>query len=206
MSQTTKWGVFWLLVIGVVLGIIVSATTVSVVQWAGSDKFCTSWCHTMDGVTYAWKQGQHARTPSGVTAGCSDCHLLNETNHPLTPIAYGELLFAKAKAGTVSLFGQIAGTISTPSKWEEHKAELSKRVIETMTASNFRNCRGCHNLSEMYDPKKPMVAKMHATFIDKPTNCVACHKTAGHNYKAVDAAIQADGKVPPFDQAWQEKK
>lgn len=82
MSSRSKWGVFWLLVIGIVVGIVISASTVSVVQWAGSDKFCTTWCHSMDGVAYAWKQGQHARTPTGVTAGCSDCHLLNETNHP----------------------------------------------------------------------------------------------------------------------------
>ena len=104
MSQTGKWGTFWILVIGIVVGILCTAGLVGVVQWAGTDKFCTGWCHSMDGVSYAWKQGQHARTPSGYTAGCSDCHLLNETNRPLTPVAYVELLFAKAKAGSISGF------------------------------------------------------------------------------------------------------
>ena len=97
MSQTGKWGTFWILVIGIVVGILCTAGLVGVVQWAGTDKFCTGWCHSMDGVSYAWKQGQHARTPSGYTAGCSDCHLLNETNRPLTPVAYVELLFEKLK-------------------------------------------------------------------------------------------------------------
>ena len=60
MSSRSKWGVFWLLVIGIVVGIVISASTVSVVQWAGSDKFCTTWCHSMDGVAYAWKQGQNS--------------------------------------------------------------------------------------------------------------------------------------------------
>lgn len=47
MSQACKWGTFWLLVIGVVVGILLTAATVGVVQWAGTDKFCTGWCHSM---------------------------------------------------------------------------------------------------------------------------------------------------------------
>lgn len=202
MSSRSKWGVFWLLVIGIVVGIVISASTVSVVQWAGSDKFCTTWCHSMDGVAYAWKQGQHARTPTGVTAGCSDCHLLNETNHPLTPIAYTQLLFAKAEAGFVSLIGEIKGNYSTPEKWLERRKVTEKRVLDTMVGNNFKNCRGCHNLEEMYDAKKPMIAQFHKGFIDKPTNCVQCHKTAGHNYKEVDAYIAENKKFPPLEDAW----
>ena len=202
MSSRSKWGVFWLLVIGIVVGIVISASTVSVVQWAGSDKFCTTWCHSMDGVAYAWKQGQHARTPTGVTAGCSDCHLLNETNHPLTPVAYTQLLFAKAEAGFVSLIGEIKGNYSTPEKWIERRKVTEKRVIDTMTGNNFKNCRRCHNLEEMYDAKKPMIAQFHKGFIDKPTNCVQCHKTAGHNYKEVDAYIAENKKFPPLEDAW----
>ena len=39
-------------------------------------------------------------------------------------------------------------------------------------------------------------------FIDKPTNCVQCHKTAGHNYKEVDAYIAENKKFPPLEDAW----
>lgn len=158
----------------------------------------------MDGVSYAWKQGQHARTPSGYTAGCSDCHLLNETNRPLTPVAYVELLFAKAKAGSISGFGELRGTLNTPQMWLEKRPELSKNVTDWMVSYNFRNCRGCHNLADMYNAKNPMVAKMHAGFIDKPTNCIMCHKTAGHNYKMADEIIKATGKWPDPAKAWEQ--
>ncbi len=204
MSQTGKWGTFWILVIGIVVGILCTAGLVGVVQRAGTDKFCTGWCHSMDGVTYAWKQGQHARTPSGYTAGCSDCHLLNETNRPLTPVAYVELLFAKAKAGSISGFGELRGTLNTPQMWLEKRPELSKAVNDWMVSYNFRNCRGCHNLADMYNAKNPMVAKMHAGFIDKPTNCIMCHKTAGHNYKMADEIIKATGKWPDPAKAWEQ--
>lgn len=56
MSQTGKWGTFWILVIGIVVGILCTAGLVGVVQWAGTDKFCTGWCHSMDGVSYAWNK------------------------------------------------------------------------------------------------------------------------------------------------------
>ncbi len=202
MSSSSKWSAFWLIVIGVVIGIILTATTVGTVQVVGSETFCGGFCHTMDAVTYSWKQGQHARTPVGFSAGCSDCHLLNETNHPLKPHDYLSLLLHKGQAASISGFGQIMGTISTPQKWVKERPELSKRVIEWMTGNNFHNCRGCHNLADMYNPKKPMVAKMHAAFIDKPANCVMCHKNAGHNYKGADEWIEKNGTWPNPADAW----
>ena len=36
MSQTGKWGTFWILVIGIVVGILCTAGLVGVVQWAGA--------------------------------------------------------------------------------------------------------------------------------------------------------------------------
>ena len=204
MATKTKWFFFWLISGSFLAGILAVCFVVSAVNWLGSETFCSTGCHTMNGVAYAWKQGQHARTPSGYTAGCSDCHLLNETNRPLTPVAYVELLFAKAKAGSISGFGELRGTLNTPQMWLEKRPELSKAVNDWMVSYNFRNCRGCHNLADMYNAKNPMVAKMHAGFIDKPTNCIMCHKTAGHNYKMADEIIKATGKWPDPAKAWEQ--
>jgi nitrate/TMAO reductase-like tetraheme cytochrome c subunit len=88
--------------------------------------------------------------------------------------------------------------------WLEKRPELSKAVNDWMVSYNFRNCRGCHNLADMYNAKNPMVAKMHAGFIDKPTNCIMCHKTAGHNYKMADEIIKATGKWPDPAKAWEQ--
>lgn len=197
MSNNSKWGVFWLLVIGAFLGILITAATVRAVQWAGSNDFCTGWCHSMDPVAVSYKKGQHGMTASGATAGCSDCHLLNETQHPLTPTKYVALLANKAKAGSISAFGHVTGSINTPEKWLEKHAEMSKNVMGFMKDSGFSNCRGCHDLSKMHNPKKPFVGKLHQGFIEKPeTNCVMCHKNAGHNYTDVEAYIKAENKWP----------
>lgn len=204
MSSSSKWGAFWLIVIGAIVGIGLSCGLVSAVHWAGSTEFCGSFCHSMSPVKLAWQQGSHYKTSVGYEVGCSDCHLLNESTRPLGPIGYGELLVAKVKAASISGWGHVSGSINTPEKWLAHRDELSKAVINTMTKNGFNNCRGCHNLSMMNNPKKPFVAKMHEGMINKPeSNCIMCHKTAGHNYKDVDAYVKAENKWPTME-AFQE--
>ncbi len=205
MSTYSKWGLFWLLIIGLVIGICLSAATVSIVHWAGSDKFCTSTCHTMDGPTFAWKQGLHARTPSGMTANCSDCHLLHESEKHVGFFKYSQLLLHKVKSGTVSLMGQIFGTYDTPEKWMQNREKPMNDVMDFMVENNFANCRGCHDLADMHNAKNPMVSKVHQAFIDKPTNCLMCHFKAGHNYDNVDEYIRQHDKYPPLEDAWTEK-
>ena len=60
-----------------------------------------------------------------MTAGCSDCHLKNESNHFAGPIDYTALLIDKAIAGSKSLFGEIRGTMSTPEKQIEKRPEMA---------------------------------------------------------------------------------
>lgn len=137
-------------------------------------------------VTYAaYKKGDHFRTPSGVTAGCSDCHLKNESNHFAGPIDYTALLIDKAIAGSKSLFGEIRGTMSTPEKQIEKRPEMATAVHQQMIDRNFSACRGCHDVERMYDPKKPLIGAIHKGMgpnAEKKVDCLACHPTAGHNY------------------------
>ncbi len=196
------FGVCGLVILSIVIGIALSATTISVVHWAGSDQFCTTFCHTMDGSAYAWKQGLHARTASGATAGCSDCHLLHESDKHINIFTYTSLLFAKAEAGSNSLMGQIHGTYETPQKWQENRDRTIKNVINFMTENNFSNCRGCHDMGNMYNPKKPMVGQVHAKFVTEPVNCIMCHFTAGHKYDEADTYIRDNGKFPALEDAW----
>ena len=137
-------------------------------------------------VTYAaYKKGDHFRTSSGVTAGCSDCHLKNESNHFAGPIDYTALLIDKAIAGSKSLFGEIRGTMSTPEKQIEKRPEMATAVHQQMIDRNFSACRGCHDVERMYDPKKPLIGAIHKGMgpnAEKKVDCLACHPTAGHNY------------------------
>lgn len=98
------------------------------------------------------------------------------------------------------LFPVSANSAAVAEIVRDHPVVYSLRKFRTF----FRNCRGCHNLADMYNAKNPMVAKMHAGFIDKPTNCIMCHKTAGHNYKMADEIIKATGKWPDPAKAWEQ--
>lgn len=185
MEKNSKWYLAGICLIGVVIGIVFVGVLTSVVHWAGTEKFCGEFCHSMD-VTYAaYKKGDHFRTGSGATAGCSDCHLKNESNHFAGPIDYTALLVDKAIAGTRSLLGEIQGTMSTPEKQIEKRPEMAASVHQQMIDRDFAACRGCHDVTRMYDPKKPMVAAIHKNFgpnAKEKVDCLACHPTAGHNY------------------------
>ena len=131
-------------------------------------------------------------TGSGATAGCSDCHLLNHSNEHVGPLDYTALLFDMARAGSISLLGQILGSLSTHEKQLEKRKEMAEAVHKQMIERNFSACRGCHDLSRMHNAKKPFIAKMHQNLDKdpkKPADCLACHPKAGHDYAAADAEM-----------------
>ena len=147
MANNSKWYVAGVLLIGAVIGIVFVGILTSVVHWAGSPKFCGEFCHSMDLTYAAYKKGQHYMTGSGATAGCSDCHLLNHSNEHVGPLDYTALLFDKARAGSISLLGQIQGSLSTHEKQLEKRKEMAEAVHKQMIERNFSACRGCHDLS-----------------------------------------------------------
>ncbi len=202
MKNCSKKGAVLFGLICTVVGIIAFGVFNSIVHWAGSEKFCGTFCHSMDYVYAAYHQGQHAKTPSGVTAGCSDCHLRYGSNHSVNGFQYVGMLAHKAQSGTVSLLGQIAGHLSTFEKQKELAPELSSSVHEWMKSTGFANCRACHDLSRMKNDKNPDVAAFHTVFAnDNSADCLECHKTAGHKYDNLNTQADVDavnaGKVPP---------
>lgn len=201
MGKNSKWYIAGILLIGVAIGIVFVGSLTSVVHWAGTNKFCGEFCHSMDLTYAAYKKGQHFQTASGATAGCSDCHLLNHSNPHVGPVDYTMLLLDKARAGTNSLIGEIQGSLSTPEKQLEKRKEMSEAVHKQMIERNFSACRGCHDISRMHNPKKPFIAKLHQNLDKdpkKPMDCLACHPKAGHDYAAADAELaKAKGEAKP---------
>ncbi len=185
MNKNSKWYAAGICLIGVVIGIVFVGILTSVVHWAGTPKFCGEFCHSMDATYAAYKKGQHYNTSSGATAGCSDCHLLNHSNEHIGPVDYTAMLLDKARAGSISLIGQIQGSLSTPEKQIEKRKEMADAVHKQMLDRKFSACLGCHDLSRMNDPKKPMIGKMHQGMVKdpkKPVDCLMCHPKAGHDY------------------------
>ena len=179
-----KWCAAGATLVGVVLGVALVSASTAVVHWSGSTEFCGSFCHSMDYVYAAYQKGQHAKTKSGATATCVDCHLKYESEHSISQAQVVGLLINKAENGLSSLWGQIRGTMSTPEKQKAMQPELSKKYLAWMQETGFMTCKGCHNFEKMANPAKPVVAKMHQTMAKDPkTNCIMCHKTAGHKYE-----------------------
>ena len=202
MAERSKWFMFWVVCGSFLAGILAVCGPVSGVNWDGSDKFCGTFCHTMNGVAYAWKQGAHGRNPSGVTAGCSDCHLYNASEPVLGPLGYISLLGHKVVAASHSGFGQVIGRFDTPMTWLQQRPEVEQQEIGWFKGNNFHTCRGCHDLSLMYDKTNPSIGAWHALYKDQTLDCLSCHKDVGHDYKQVDEYIKTNNAYPPLDEAW----
>ena len=194
MSKNHKWYLAGTVMVGVAVGIVFCGAFSNVMHWAGSTPFCGEFCHSMD-VTYAaYKKGLHYNTRTGMHAGCSDCHLLNYANEHNNPIQYTAMLLDKANAGTHSLIGEIQGSLSTPEKQIAERERMAKHVRDQMMERNFSNCRACHDVTAMNNPKKPFVSTFHRKMTEDAqprVDCLSCHKNAGHDYKAAEADINA---------------
>lgn len=178
-TKPTKWYTAGILLIGLIAGVITVGLTTTAVHWSGSTAFCSTGCHSMDWVAAAYQRSPHYQNASGVTAGCTDCHLKYESTKHISPFQYVGLLVHKATSGSVSAWGEIRGTLSTEAKWEADREHLSKRVTDWMESTNFMTCRGCHDLNAMNGP----MADMHKEMLKaEKINCLECHQGVGHVY------------------------
>ena len=189
-NKNGKWYGAGLVLVGAVIGVALVSAGTSVVHWSGSTEFCGTFCHSMDAAYASYKKGQHAQTFSGAKAECVDCHLKYESVHSISQAQVVGLLWHKAVSGSNSLWGEIRGTMSTPEKQKAMQNELSEKYLKWARSTGFQNCRGCHDLNNFkVNPAKPMVAPMHKMMADTPeADCIECHKTAGHDYEAIDKA------------------
>lgn len=189
-NKNSKWFASGLVLVGIVVGVALVSAGTAVVHWSGSTQFCGTFCHSMDRVYAAYQHGLHGKTNVGVEVGCVDCHLKYESEKSISQAQVVGLLWHKAMSGSSSLWGEIRGTMSTPEKQKAMQNELSEKYLKWPRSTGFQNCRGCHDLNNFkVNPAKPMVAPMHKMMADTPeADCIECHKTAGHDYEAIDKA------------------
>jgi cytochrome c-type protein NapC len=133
-------------------------------------EFCTS-CHTMKIPLEEYKQSVHYQNASGVRAECDDCHVPKE-------------FFPKMKAKILAykdVLHEILGTIDTPEKYEQHRWDMASRVWEKMKASDSRECRSCHDFSQMDLSAQSKIARnKHGRAPDEGQTCIDCHKGVAH--------------------------
>ncbi|GAA6160085.1 MULTISPECIES: NapC/NirT family cytochrome c [Ruegeria] len=140
-------------------------------ELTNTEEFCTS-CHTMETNLGEYRETVHYNNHSGVRAICSDCHVPHEWNHKI-----------KAKIMAVKdVYHELAGTISTPEKYEDHRLSMASAVWKKMKASDSRECRNCHNFDYMdFTIQETRAASEHQRAIDNNMTCIDCHQGIAHS-------------------------
>lgn len=170
-QPNTVYSLGFLVMIGGVGGIIFWGGFNTAMEVTNDMDFCIS-CHEMkDNVYEEYKTTVHYSNPSGVRASCADCHVPHEWGHKVVRKIYA----------TRELYHHFVGTISTPEKFEAHRAEMATRVWAAMEASDSRECRNCHSFEAMdFEKQSEEAAKaMQEAHLSGET-CIACHKGIAH--------------------------
>ena len=133
-------------------------------------EFCTS-CHSMKVNLEEYKQTVHYKNASGVQAVCSDCHVPK----PFIPKMIAKVMAAK------DVYHEILGTIDTKEKYEAHRWDMASRVWAKMRASNSRECRSCHEFTNMdLSLQDRSARKRHPQAMDEGAACIDCHAGIAH--------------------------
>ncbi len=175
-SPATRWSVFALLAVGGLGGVIFWGGFNTFMDYTNRLEFCIS-CHSMSTPYEEYKKSPHYSNASGVRAICSDCHV---------PKDWTAKLVRKVQA-TGELWHHFAGKLSTPEKFEEHRAEMANRVWAVMKANDSRECRNCHSYETMAFHKQSARAREKMEPAQKNgETCIDCHKGIAHTLPARD--------------------
>lgn len=203
------WTWFWtpaamlstgfLLIAGFLAGILFWGGFHWTLELTNTEEFCVS-CHTMETNLGEYRETVHYNNHSGVRAICSDCHVPDEWNHKI-----------KAKIMAVKdVYHELAGTISTPEKYEDHRLSMASAVWKKMKASDSRECRNCYNFDYMdFTIQETRAASEHQRAIDNDMTCIDCHQGIAHSlppgylekYQDVTEALNAQPVPKAHQQA-----
>ncbi|GAB4591460.1 NapC/NirT family cytochrome c [Edwardsiella tarda] len=160
----------WLLLLGVILGIILVAASFTVLHKTSSTEFCVS-CHTMQQPLAEYQGSVHFQNKPGIRADCADCHV------PQQPLD-----FLKTKVLALKdVYGELTGKIDTPEKYQAHKLAMAQSVWNTMKANDSATCRSCHSYQAMdIIDQSPEARQQHPVAIKQGETCIDCHKGVAH--------------------------
>ena len=172
---------FYILLIGIILGIIITFTGRKANHLTSTDFFCES-CHIHPQATASWKLSTHYNNKSGVIVHCIECHL------PPEGLGY---LREKARLGARDIYGKLFKDVSEIN-WDE-KSKLENAVSFTYKES----CLRCHqNLFPLSLSKEGDQAHFYYSQKTDKLRCLNCHLYVGHfTEKALHAANIKFGKT-----------
>lgn len=173
------------LVIGGIGGILLWGGFHTAIELTNTEAFCIS-CHQMRDTVYREYTSSvhlHYKSASGVHASCPDCHV---------PKQWAAKIIRKIAASS-ELYHWALGTIDTPEKFEANRLAMAKRVWESMTETDSRECRNCHaqDAMDFRKMKKPEDAKRMEKGLKEGETCISCHKGIAHKLPDMSQGYRA---------------
>ncbi|WP_238946907.1 NapC/NirT family cytochrome c [Seongchinamella unica] len=159
-----------LLAAGIAIGIAGLLAFEGTLHATSTDKFCTS-CHEMDIPLAQLQKTSHFNNASGVSAGCSDCHI---------PREFIPKMVRKVEAAR-EVWGSLTGIIDTPEKYQAHAPTMKAREIARLKANDSQECRNCHDAQRMLSVIQSSKAqRFHRALASNRKTCIDCHAGIAH--------------------------
>ncbi|MCW9023408.1 MAG: NapC/NirT family cytochrome c [Gammaproteobacteria bacterium] len=138
--------------------------------YTNTNEFCTS-CHSMRINYEEYKNTLHYKNAVGIKATCADCHVPKE----FFPKLYAKIYAAK------DVYHWILGTVDTKEKFDAHRWDMASRVWQKMRLTDSRECRTCHDYSDMDMSEQDRLArKKHTRAPLEGKTCIDCHTGLTH--------------------------
>lgn len=182
LSPSPSHSVLFLLAIGIGIGVAGVIAFDTTMHATNTEEFCTS-CHAMEANPLAQlKKTTHHSNPSGVSAGCSDCHV---------PKEFVPKMIRKIEASR-EVWGDITGIIDTPEKYAAHAPAMKAREIARLKANDSQECRNCHRVERMLTTLQSEKAqRFHRAMEKNGKTCIDCHTGIAHPSNLTDPATAA---------------
>ena len=138
-----------------------------VMHATSSTEFCFG-CHSHEvNIRPEYEASTHFSNASGVRAGCADCHLPHDN--------WFELTWNKAVV-SLDVIPELMGKLSTPEKYEAHRAEMAESVWRQFRDNDSKFCRSCHSFEAMnLAGQERRTARRHSMAQERGQTCVQCH-------------------------------
>jgi cytochrome c-type protein NapC len=169
---SAKYSVLFLLLVGVVLGIVFWGGFNTALEATNRLEFCVS-CHEMrDTVYQEYQETIHFKNRTGVRAICSDCHVPRDWTHKM----------ARKMKASLEVWSKLIGRVDTKEKFEANRMRLATDEWARMKAAQSRECRNCHNFEAMSgEVQKQTVYLKHMKAKQEGGTCIDCHKGIAHH-------------------------
>jgi len=161
-----------LLLVGIAVGIASIFAYEFTMEATSTDEFCTG-CHEMaSGPFVMLQETTHFKNESGVTPGCSDCHV---------PESGWPKIWRKIQASR-EVWSALTGKINTPEKYMAHVDVMKGREIARLKANDSQECRNCHDVESMdLEQQSRMAKRRHASMKGSDKTCIDCHEGIAHD-------------------------